>query len=78
MRKRIVSLTLPLVVAAIFLSAHFVFAQNDSLTLTTYYPAPFGAYDTMQLVPKAPGFSETTPCRTGTMYVRSTGELRYC
>ena len=26
---------------------------QETLTLTTYYPAPFGAYDRMRLVPRA-------------------------
>lgn len=57
LKKRIVSHVLPLSLAAIFLSAPFLFAQssstntpNNTITLTTYYPAPFGAYDTMLLV----------------------------
>lgn len=49
-KKRIVFHRLPLTLAAIFLSAPFLFAQqntspNNSITFTTYYPAPFGAYD---------------------------------
>jgi hypothetical protein len=28
-------------------------AQTNTVTLTSYYPAPFGAYDRLRLVPRA-------------------------
>ena len=52
--KKIVVRVLPLSMAAIFLSENFLFAQqttqpNNTITLTTYYPAPFGAYKKMTI-----------------------------
>ncbi len=63
--KRIVSPVLSLSVAAIFLSAPFLFAQqttqpNNTITLTTYYPAPFGAYKKMT-VSDSIGIGTTNP-----------------
>ncbi len=42
------------------------FAYADTLTLTTYYPAPFGAYDRMRLVPRS---ALVGACDIGTLYV---------
>src|SRR3989338_3201527 len=37
-----------------FIIPSYAFAQStDQLTVTSYYPAPFGAYDRLQLVPRA-------------------------
>lgn len=48
----------------------------ETLTLTTYYPAPFGAYDQIRLVPRTP---QAAPCAVGTLYVRSdTNIMEYC
>ena len=52
------------------------FAQADTLTLTTYYPAPFGAYDQIRLVPRT---EPEGKCSEGTMYVDSTSHaLLFC
>ncbi len=48
---------------------------GESITLTTYYPAPFGAYARLHLVPM-PSISE--PCIPGTMYVTTNFELLLC
>lgn len=51
-------------------------ASAETLTLTTYYPAPFGAYDQIRLVPRA---AQVGACAHGTMYVNSTtGNLEFC
>ena len=41
----------------------------DSLTLTTYYPAPNGAYDRLRLVPRTA--IGGTSCQVGMMFVNS-------
>ena len=51
----------------------FVFAEN--LTLTTYYPSPFGVYDQLRLFPRAP---LGTPCKIGTLYVASPDNIQFC
>lgn len=49
-------------------------AQGESLSLNTFYPAPFGTYDRLRLVPRA-----TDPdCVPGTLFVKDPGILRYC
>ena len=50
----------------ITIAATPVFAE--SLTLTTYYPAPFGAYDRLRLVPRD-DLSGISPCDSGTLYI---------
>jgi len=47
----------------------------ETLTMTTYYPAPYGAYDRIRLVPRA-ALSGT--CQVGTMYVLSPDDIQYC
>ena len=53
-------------------------AQTQTLELTTYYPAPFGAYDRIKLVPRAAGSELPNPCDSGTIYVSDDGSLNYC
>lgn len=49
----------------------------DSLTLTTYYPAPFGAYSKIRLVPQTTAPDGT--CTEGTMYMDGTNHIpMYC
>ena len=63
----------------VYLFLFFCCAKNsfgESLTLTTYYPAPFGAYDRIQLVPRAT--APAGPCQAGTLYVDNTGTVFYC
>ena len=54
------------------------YAQTQTLELTTYYPAPFGAYDRIKLVPRAAGSELPEPCDSGTVYVSDDGNLNYC
>jgi hypothetical protein len=66
MFKKIMSLVI------IFLSTTFAYAQEESITITTYYPSPYGVYNELRLYPHSPA---TTPCdssATGTMYYNST------
>ncbi|MCB9772039.1 MAG: tail fiber domain-containing protein [Candidatus Omnitrophica bacterium] len=47
-------------------------AQANKVTLTTYYPAPFGAYDRLRLVPQtALGAGTCTAATEGTLYIES-------
>jgi len=43
-----------------------IFAQSESMTMTTFYPAPFGAYDIIRLIPRS---GPPSTCADGTMYV---------
>lgn len=67
---------IPLIFAFFFLSASLVY--GGSLTLTTYYPAPFGAYDQLRLVPR--DALTGTSCPIGTLYVNAdnNNQLYYC
>jgi len=52
-------------------------AVAETISLSTYYPAPFGTYDRIRLVPRPiiPG----PLCRVGTLYTRDTDfTLQYC
>ncbi len=64
----ILSMTLPLLFSPSRGSA-------DSLTLTTYYPAPHGAYDRLRLVPRA---NIAAPCPIGMLYVNSQNQIQFC
>lgn len=66
-----------IVVVWMFVCLLASFAQaQETLTFTTYYPSPFGAYDQILLVPRAP---LAGACTTGTMYVRNdTNQAEYC
>ncbi|MCK5580073.1 MAG: tail fiber domain-containing protein [Candidatus Omnitrophica bacterium] len=55
----------PIILFALIVMATTAYAQS-SMTLTTYYPAPFGAYDRMRLVPRQ---QLTGVCDIGTMYI---------
>ncbi len=63
----------------VFLFLFFLFSLQlvsaESITFTTYYPAPVGAYDRIRLVPRA---AMTGSCSIGTLYVTTTGDLLYC
>ncbi len=54
-------------------------AVAEQLQLTTYYPAPYGAYDKLILVPRTP---LSGSCQTGTLYMEDVGngdgEMRLC
>jgi hypothetical protein len=51
-------------------------AFAESVTLSTYYPSPFGSYDRLRLVPRS---EMTGTCQVGTFYARDTdNKLQYC
>ena len=52
------------------------FAQTAGVTMTTYYPSPFGEYNTLRLLPRAGDLAN--PCTVGSLYVNSSGVLQYC
>jgi hypothetical protein len=52
-----------------------VTGRAETLTLTTYYPAPFGAYDQLRLVPRA---ALSGACQVGTIYVQTPDRIQYC
>lgn len=63
-------------IAFLFCSPHLAFSQQ-TVSLSTFYPAPFGTYDRVRLVPRPliPGAN----CRVGTMYTLETDlTLQYC
>ena len=62
--------------AIIFLVCAPQLTSAETVTLSTYYPAPFGTYDRLRLVPRP---VITGACPVGTFYTRSdTNELQYC
>ncbi|MFH1230276.1 MAG: tail fiber domain-containing protein [Planctomycetota bacterium] len=69
----------------IIIAIFFIFALfslgfgEESITITTYYPSPYGVYNELQLYPHS---SPVTPCNNttrGTMYYNSTdGQIKVC
>lgn len=54
-------------------------ALAETLTLTTYYPAPFGAYDRLRLVPRDPAGMVCNAASLGTLFVENvTNTLKIC
>lgn len=70
----------------IFLSSFITFVQaqvNETLTIATYYPAPFGVYRNLRLFPidtvEAPTCNNANPQQEGTMYYDSAlDQVRVC
>jgi hypothetical protein len=51
----------------------------ETLTFTTYYPAPFGAYDRLRLVPRDPSGMVCNAASLGTLFVENlTNTLKIC
>lgn len=63
-----------LFLCCLFIPFSSSFADTETLTMSTYYPAPFGAYDRLQLVPRG---GTPTPCAPGTLYVVDQGGGNY-
>lgn len=54
-------------------------AQTNNVTLTTYYPAPFGAYDRLRLVPRTTLGTTCTAAEEGSLYIPNTsGIINQC
>ena len=53
-----------LLLTAFILLTSALSAHAETLTVNTYYPAPFGSYDRLRLVPRTPA----PPCDEGVMY----------
>ncbi|MCX5705146.1 MAG: hypothetical protein NTZ92_03690 [Candidatus Omnitrophica bacterium] len=69
-----------LVVTVLFVVMVFslVFAQ-ETLTISTYYPSPYGSYNELQLVPHTPNVTVCNAAGEGTMYYDSAAnDLRVC
>jgi hypothetical protein len=61
--------------------ASFCFTQDtgEQLTLTTYYPSPYGVYQTVRLFPCAINISDSCPDENGTMvYSRANKTVLFC
>ena len=64
---------------AVFLICSPHLAFSESVSLSTYYPAPFGAYDRIRLVPRPEILPVAGPCKVGMLYARDSDyTLRYC
>lgn len=50
-------------------------AQTNTVTLTSYYPAPFGAYDRLRLVPRASLGANCTAGEEGSLYIPITTNM---
>ena len=66
-------------IAVFFILALFSsgFAEEESFTITTYYPSPYGVYNELQLYPHSPPTSPCDDAHKGTMYYTGTGAEVY-
>ena len=66
-----------LYILCVIASAAFIIglAWADQITLTTYYPAPYGVYKVMRLAPQA---AAPATASDGDLYVNSTDNHIYC
>ena len=74
--KKTIFITSLILLSAI--PSYSVPAFAGTVTFNTYYPSPFGAYDRLQLVPRA---QLADPCTPGTLYVEDNGgngTLHFC
>ncbi len=63
-------------IAVFFLLSISSICFAETLTLTTYYPSPFGAYDQLRLVPRA---AQAGACVQGTFYYNTTLDtIEFC
>jgi len=58
----------------LFLGAGLCFAEDETLTITTYYPAPYGVYKTLRLYPSA---TQPESCQEGELYYDSDDDKIY-
>jgi len=66
MIKKTLILGIGVLLAFVFLC----FAQEEKITITTYYPSPYGVYNTMRLFPSTRQ-THAEPCQDGEMYYDS-------
>jgi len=69
-----------ILLVAVLIFVPFLVCSAEDVTITTYYPSPYGSYNELQLYPHTPA---TTACDAthgvGTMfYDSSTAELKVC
>jgi hypothetical protein len=53
-------------------------SHGETLSLSTFYPSPFGVYNMLRLVPRDVGFIPPCAGTDGLLWINSTGELRLC
>lgn len=65
-----------LIFSAILLFTAIVLAAEE-ITITTYYPSPYGAYNELQLYPHDPAVTTCDDTHKGTMFYKSTDDQVY-
>ena len=62
--------TITFVISGAFLFFSFAFSANEpeQLTITTYYPSPYGSYNELQLYPHDTAVTTCNQASKGTMY----------
>ena len=69
------------------MAVFFIFAllilsfSQENLTITTYYPSPYGSYNELQLYPHNPNVTPCNAATTGTMYYDNSttpGQIKVC
>jgi len=62
-----------MIIAVVFASTTI---QAESITINSFYPPPFGAYERIRLVPHSTSLPE--PCEVGSLYTTPSGNLNSC
>lgn len=60
-----------------FFIFHSLSFSEESITITTYYPSPYGVYNELQLYPHDPAVTACNDAREGTMFYNSTDRQVY-
>jgi len=75
--KKLLLLSLSLSLSFLLLSLPaFLFAE-ESITITTYYPSPYGVYNELQLFPHNPAVTACDDAHKGTLFYKSTDDQVY-
>lgn len=77
MRKRIFSLLVGFFFVSIMINFAPSLFADETLTITTYYPSPFGSYNELQLAPHDPAGVTCDDAHKGTMYYKSADNQVY-
>jgi len=65
-------------IAAVLICCMPGLGRAETLSLSTFYPSPFGVYNMLRLVPRDPAFIPACVGVDGLLWINSDGELRLC
>ena len=75
MKNKLFSISLIAIAISLF-SVDFVFSQAEQLTITTYYPSPYGVYNQLRANSMAVGSATAMPAADGTIAAGNFQEVK--